>query len=196
MPVVFDTAVADYSMTKSVGSTRQPLQEKLNIFSPNGNKQSGSDCSARLRASMGKGICYPTCPCKCHVQKNIESPKWIAEILGSLFYSCTGGLQRQLSACSYTGCQRRESVSYRLTYYFPQWMMMSAITFAACRQGLGGLSGTWSIGFPRAISASHDVWRFIEQGQYEKFLQILREGVIMVNDMADDDGTSLLLVSN
>jgi hypothetical protein len=74
-------------------------------------------------------------------------------------------------------------------------MMKKMFTFTACFWDLGGLSSSWSIGFPRAMSASHDVWGFIEQGQYEEFLQILREGTIMVNDMADDDGTSLLLVS-
>ena len=73
-------------------------------------------------------------------------------------------------------------------------MIKKTFTFTACFRDLGGLSGSWSIGFPRAISASHDVWRFVEHGQYEEFLQILREGTIMVNDMADDDGTSLLLV--
>jgi len=68
-------------------------------------------------------------------------------------------------------------------------------TFTACFRDLGEFSTSWSISFPRAISTSHVVWGLIEKGQYEGLLQILREGTIMVNDMADDDGTSLLLVS-
>lgn len=175
--------------------TPQFPEKKFNSYYPNSDDPSQFDCHASIRASISKGTCYWTCPCQCHPRKNMESPQWLTDLLGNLFYSYTGTPLLQLRPCNYTGCQQRKAVSCQLTYHFPQWLMKKTFTFTACFQDLSGFSGSWSISFPRAISASHDVWRCIEQGQFEEFLQILREGTIMVNDMADDDGTSLLLVS-
>jgi hypothetical protein len=175
--------------------TPQFCEKKFDSYRSNSDDPGRFDCHASIQASIGKGTCYWSCPCQCHPRKNMESPRWLTDLLGNLFYSYTGTPLLQLRPCNYTGCQQRKTVSCQLTYYFPQWMMKKMFTFTACFWDLGGLSSSWSIGFPRAMSASHDVWGFIEQGQYEEFLQILREGTIMVNDMADDDGTSLLLVS-
>jgi hypothetical protein len=68
--------------------------------------------------------------------------------------------------------------------------------FTASYKDLGGLSASWSIGFPRTISASHKAWQYIERSQSREFLHLLRDGLISGNDMADDDGTSLLIVSD
>lgn len=183
----------------SASATRSTLapqfsEKKFNSHRSNSDDPSQFDCHASIRASIGTGTCYWRCPCQCHHRKNMESPRWLTNFLGNIFYGYTGTPLLRPQPCNHTGCQRRKTVSCQLTYYFPQWMIKKTFTFTACFRDLGGLSGSWSIGFPRAISASHDVWRFVEHGQYEEFLQILREGTIMVNDMADDDGTSLLLV--
>lgn len=74
--------------------------------------------------------------------------------------------------------------------------MRKTFTFTASYQDLDGFSVLWSINFPRTVSASHNAWTCIERGQSEEFLHALRGRTIMVNDMADDDGTSLLLVSD
>lgn len=176
-------------------ATSSTLTPQFNSYLSNSDAPGRFDCHASIRASIGKGTCSWSCPCQCHPRKNIESPRWLIDFLGNLFYSYTGTPMLQLRQCNYPGCQQRETVSCQLTYHFPQWLMKKTFTFTACFRNLGGLCGSWSIGFPRTISASHNVWRCIEQGQYEELLQILREGKIMVNDMADDDGTSLLLVS-
>ena len=73
--------------------------------------------------------------------------------------------------------------------------MKKTVTFTACFRELGVLSGSWLIDFPQAISASHDIWKFIQQDQYDDVVLALRSRKIMANNIADDDGTSLLLVS-
>lgn len=150
----------------------------------------------QLQAAAGNSTCYPDNPCKCHRQKSIESPKWLSEMLGAFFCTYTGAAELQTRRYNDAGCHQQGSASYELTYYFPRWLMSKAVTFAACCRGLGGFSGSWSIGFPRAISASHDVWRCIEQGKHDDVMQMLRGGTVLANDLADDDGTSLLLVSS
>lgn len=145
-------------------------------------------------ASTG-GTCSRSCPCQCHLRKSIESPQWSVQFLGNLFYSYTGTLQLQPRPCNHSGCQQKKTVSCQLTYHFPQWFIKKTFALSAHLRVLSGLSGSWSIRFPRSISASHNAWKCIEQGQYEEILRMLRERTILVDDMADDDGTPLLLVS-
>lgn len=75
-------------------------------------------------------------------------------------------------------------------------MMRRAFLFTASYRDLSGLAVSWSIGLPGTISASHNAWQCIERCQSQEFLQLLRQRAISVNDMADDDGTPLLLVSD
>ena len=72
--------------------------------------------------------------------------------------------------------------------------MKKAFMLSGSYKDLGGLSASWSISFPRTISASHQAWQCIERDQPDAFLQLLRERSVFVNDLADDDGTSLLHV--
>jgi hypothetical protein len=185
------------SASANCNTAKPQLSEKqFNTHRSNRGELSRFDYNAASQSSIGKGTCYWSCPCQCHPRKNLESPRWLSELLGILFYSYTGTPLFQLRPCNYAACQQRKTISCHLTYHFPQWLMKSTFMFTTCFQDLSGLSGSWSIGFPRSISASHDVWRCIEQGQYEEISQIIKKGTLMVNDMADDDGTSLLLVSN
>lgn len=131
--------------------------EKFNSCRSNSDDPSRFDCHASIQASIGKGTCYWSCPCQCHPRKNMESPRWLTDLLGNLFYSYTGIPLIQLRPCNYTGCQQRKTVSCQLTYYFPQRMINRMFTFTACFRDLGRLSSSWSISFPRAISASHNV---------------------------------------
>ena len=149
--------------------TPQFSEKKFNSYCSNSDDPGRFDCHASIRASIGKRICYWSCPCQWHHRKNMESPRWLIDLLGNLFYTYTGTPLLQLRPCNYLGCQQRKTVSCQLTYHFPQWLMKKTFTFTACFRDLGGLSGSWSIGFPRTISASHNDWRCIEQGQYEEF---------------------------
>lgn len=118
---------------------------------------------ATIRAPIGEGTCSRSCPCQCHLRKNIESPRWSINLLGNLFYSYTGTLQLQPRSCNHLGCQQKRTVSCQLTYHFPQWFIKKSFALTAHLRLLSGLSGSWSIGFPRTISASHNAWKCIEQ---------------------------------
>ena len=66
--------------------------------------------------------------------------------------------------------------------------------FALSYQDLSGVAASWTFGFPRTISASHKAWQYIEGHKSDDFQRLLRDRSIKGNDMADDDGTPLLVV--
>lgn len=148
-----------------------------------------------LAAGRTKGTCSWHCQCQCHPRHFSSSPRWLDAVLGTLFYSNTGTPCLRIRSCNEPGCARRVVLSCQVTYHFPHWLVSKAITLSSVYNSLSGFAMTWSIGFPRSISVSHAAWRCIEFGDTERFAQLLRHGQVQVNDMADDDGTSLLLVS-
>ncbi|KAH7236676.1 hypothetical protein BKA59DRAFT_405455 [Fusarium tricinctum] len=148
---------------------------------------------ASIRASIRTESCDRHCLCQCHVRTNMESSRWFGQVLGTLFWTYTGTPTHMARPCDATECIRQQGSSQHLTYHFPPWMVRRAFMLTTSYGSLSGLSGSWSIGFPRAISASHKVWQHIERHECEELVKLLRTRSIYGNDLADDDGTSLLI---
>ncbi|KAL6884460.1 ankyrin repeat-containing domain protein [Trichoderma evansii] len=126
---------------------------------------------ASIRASIRTGSCDRHCRCQCHVRTNMESSRWLGQVLGILFWTYTGTPTPMTRLCD-----AAEAFALIMSY-----------------GSLSGLCGSWSISFPRAISASHKVWQHIERHECEELVKLLRTRSIYGNDLADDDGTSLLI---
>ena len=150
---------------------------------------------ASIRTLTTRGNCDWGCRCQCHTRQGVESPGRLTEVFGTLFYSHTGTSLLRKRSCNWSACAQKESASCQLTYHFPRWLIMGAVMFTTSYRTLGGVSVSWSISLPRAISASHKAWQCIENNQPHEFLQLLRARSISGNDIADDDGVSLLIVS-
>jgi hypothetical protein len=150
---------------------------------------------ASIRASTRTALCDRHCRCQCHIRTHIESSRWLGQVLGTLFWTYTGAPTPMARSCDAAECIGRQCSSQHLTYYFPPWMVRRAFVLTMSYGNLCGLSGLWSISFPRAISASHKVWQHVERHECEKLVRLLRTRSICANDLADDDGTSLLIVS-
>lgn len=192
-----DSGIVLRSTPSSLQSRFGELSEKAGRASDDDeSNQDSLQTSAYIRASVSKGPCHWNCPCQCHPRKGMESPRWLTEVLGTLFYSHTGTTLLRLRPCNYPACTQRENASCQLTYHFPRWMVKRAFMFTASYRDLGGISASWSIGLPRTISASHKAWQCIERYESDEFLRLLRGRFISSNDMADDDGTPLLVVSH
>jgi hypothetical protein len=186
----------DASVHEKSGETICLVSEKqIQVLNNHSGNRDHIETFASIRASMSKGTCDWSCRCQCHPRKGVETPRWLAQLLGTLFYNYTGTPLLRLRPCNYPACIQRETATCQLTYHFPRWIMKRAFVFTSSYKDLSGLSGSWSIDFPRTISASHKAWHCIERSQSNEFLQLLRERSIFGNDMADDDGTSLLIVS-
>jgi hypothetical protein len=182
-------------LTQSRGKRWPVLEKEGHPPDEDGDNPKPPEPFVSIRGSISKGTCDWSCRCQCHPRRGVESPRWMTQLLGKLFYSHTGTPLLRLRPCNYPGCIQRETASCQLTYHFPRWIMMRAFMLSASYSGLTGISASWSIGFPRIISASHQAWQCIERSQSREFLQLLRNASMSANDMADDDGTSLLIVS-
>ncbi|KAI1111812.1 ankyrin repeat-containing domain protein [Nemania sp. NC0429] len=145
-----------------------------------------------IQVSVTGESCDRTCRCQCHRRMNLESSRWLTDALGVLFFRSIGSPLPMFGSCNATECIQQQGSSYQVTYHFPRWMTNRAFMLTATYRGLYGLSGSWSIGLPRAISASHKAWQYIQRHESTQFYKLLRERSIFGNDMGDDDGTSLL----
>lgn len=179
---------------KAAQTTWQVSQQETHFLNAQSCVPYGMETSATIRASISKGTCDWRCRCQCHPRQTRESPRWLTALVGTLFYGHTGTPLLRLRPCNFAGCIQREALSCQLTYHFPRWTMKRAFTLSISYKDLVGLSASWSIGFPGTISASHNAWQCIERHQPQEFLKLLRDRQISSNNMADDDGTSLLLV--
>lgn len=133
-----------------------------------------------FHASVRKVTCDWTCRCQCHPRSALESPCWLNNILGSLFYSHTGTPCLGLRPCNYSQCIQRESALCQLTYHLPRWMLKRTFTLTASCRDLGGIAASWSVGIPRCISASHDAWRLVEQRRDQDLRALLLSGKVSV----------------
>jgi hypothetical protein len=164
---------------------------------PAGHPEPPSPASAfsSLKASIRIESCGRHCHCQCHIRTQKDSPQWLHQVLGTIFWTYTGTSSLVTRPCDVEECVRRKPTSQHLTYHFPAWLLRRAFMVTTTYGGLSGISGSWSIGFPRAISASHKVWQHIERHECEGLVRMLRTRAVHSNDLADDDGTPLLIVS-
>ena len=176
----------DQTRWQIIENQREPTDDHRDNQDPTGTY-------VRISTLTNEKKCKRTCRCQCHARKNLQSPQWLKGFLGMFFYSHPGVSFLRSRPCDYSNCVQREAASCQLTYFFPSWMVTSFI-FSASYPSLGGRSASWSIGFPCTVSASHKAWMYIERRQSDELLQLLRQQLIGVNDLADDDGSSLLIV--
>ena len=66
--------------------------------------------------------CKALCVCVCHRQGCLKSPRWLGNMLGSLFFGYTG-LPQYLNRCNVKTCQRSSSTALYVQYIFPSWLM-------------------------------------------------------------------------
>ncbi|GAW18675.1 hypothetical protein ANO14919_081560 [Xylariales sp. No.14919] len=156
------------------------------------NHERHREHGASVRVGLSVESCAPTCRCQCHRRTRLESSRWLTDALGSLFYSYVGTPFPIIRSCNAAECIQAPSSSYQLTYHFPRWMLNRAFTLAVTHGSLGGLSGSWFISFPRAIPVFHKAWHHIRRHEPMELLKLLRQRVVYVSDMADDDGTPIL----
>lgn len=137
----------------------------------------------------------PPCCCRSYARRSMDSSRWLGNALGTLFWTCTQFSMTEEQLCNSLNCSQQRESSHNLTYHFPTWIARGAFVVTSTYSSLGGMSASWSFGFPRTISANHKVWQSIERQEPRELATMLRQRVVYSNDLADDDGTPLLIVS-
>lgn len=83
-------------------------------------------------------ICAPECPCTCHVQMRLNTPQFLKQIAGRLFFGYSGHhvLRQQCSR----SCYSKDTKTLRLTYFFPSWFANQVISLSMSNTTLNPLT--------------------------------------------------------
>lgn len=152
--------------------------------------------SAQLRISTKMPLkpCNSFCNCQCHIHNKYQTPHWLSAVIGTLFYSSTSTPSLDIHHCNVRTCLRSQpSSSVRLTYYYPSWMMRTALVYTSWNN-LKGENSTWAITIPRLISKRSPIWYYIQRGFVEEVQEFLDFRYASPYDV-DEDGAALLRVS-
>lgn len=153
-----------------------------------------SNQSIRITTSIPYKRCDPTCSCQCHVHTRYQSPPWLSAVVGTLFYSSTRPPALNVRPCNTKTCLRSTSAPrLRLTYYFPTWMMKSALVYSTWGN-LGGTNSSWMIRMPREVSLSSPCWRYLHKRNEEAIRHLVVSRQMSPYDV-DTNGFSVLYVS-
>jgi hypothetical protein len=82
-------------------------------------------------------ICQSSCCCCCHHIRHGQTPRFLQNVLGVLFWSYVG-LAVLRPPCDLVTCRRSEQVSLHLCYYFPTRWLQSMISLTCEALPLGG----------------------------------------------------------
>lgn len=148
----------------------------------------------RITTSIPLKHCEPSCNCQCHVRTQYRTPRWLSAVVGTLFYSSTKAPTLDTRKCNSTKCLRSQPTSSsRFTYYFPAWMMRSAIVYSTWGN-LDGINSSWVARMPREISPHCSYWHHIRHGHDDEIKQLLQQRDLSPYDI-NPSGTTMLHVS-
>jgi hypothetical protein len=147
----------------------------------------------RITTSTPLKPCDSCCNCQCHFRTHYQSPRWLSTVVGTLFHSSTNNPTLDKRPCNSTRCLRSQPMSsMRFTYYFPTWMMRSALVYSTWGN-LDGINSSWVIRMPREIPLYRSCWHHIRHGNELKIRQLLRQKEMSPYDIGPD-GVSVLHV--
>lgn len=149
--------------------------------------------SQQVRVTMSVPIkpCDATCNCQCHQRTRYHTPRWLSAVVRTLFYSSFYQPSVDVLLCNILKCSRsRPHSSKRFVYYFPTWMIRSALVFSTW-SNLDGRNSSWFVRMPRVIPNAHRIWRHIKDGEDEEIKKLLSTREISPFDIGSD-GFSLL----
>jgi hypothetical protein len=147
-----------------------------------------------IKITMTSTKCDTLCACQCHMRYRIRTPKWLQSAVGTLFYNRTVTPTVAINPCNYLRCKRAHpSTSTQFVYYFPTWMMRTAIAWS-WRKDLNGGS-KWVIELPREISSYAKCWAAVKLGNVNLVRDLLSQRQMSPYDV-DSHGWTVLHVSS
>lgn len=189
------TTPMDTVANTSIQAVSAPPADTSEVTIPsNGSRISSSSSALRIVTSIQTKRCPVACNCQCHISSRYQTPRWISAIIGSLFYASHHTPALDVKPCNSKTCVRSEpSSSLSLTYYFPTWMMRSALVYSSWGN-LSGRNSSWMVRMPREIPDYQLCWTLIKMGDKEGMKQLLLRKQLSPWDV-DSEGYSVLSVS-
>ncbi|KAH7118733.1 ankyrin repeat-containing domain protein [Dendryphion nanum] len=126
-----------------------------------------------ITTSIPVNSCPPFCRCQCHVRTQYRTPRWLSAVCGTLIYSSNINLSSGERRCNSKTCIRsRPSSTARFTYYFPTYIIKSAMVYSTW-SNLSGKNSSWVIRMPREAPCTSPCWGYIYRGDENGIKQLL-----------------------
>lgn len=144
-----------------------------------------------IRTSVRTKSCDPQCPCQCHVRARYRTPAWLSTVVGTMFYESSHSPSIAERPCNFVRCKRSQTSSdVNLTYYFPVWLLRSAVVYATW-SNLSGTNSSWTVRMPREVSDEHFVWGLTRNGNTHEFQRMLSQRSITPYDVSTNSESIL-----
>lgn len=145
----------------------------------------------QVTATVGAEICNHFCPCRCHAQTQIHSPRWMMSILGSMHFQSNSTILLNRRNCNYRPCKRGGRISVRLTYYTPSWAVYRLFVISASSSNLTGINASIAVRNPGVLRDSDRIWGLTKRGDINGVRYSLQEWAVSIYDVGEDGETLL-----
>jgi len=180
--------ITDTSITQGLTSQISRTQGGRNIQSTQINTFS----AVHIRTSNYWGTpCRAGCCCACHKRHQVQTPRILENLIGTLFLGYSG-LPMVTPSCDESSCRQRLIPSTQITYYFPRWFLQRAISLAIMLLPNDGPVA--SLRVQRAVSGSSKLFDYANIGDVESMKRLFSSGLASPHDVRFDSGTSALQV--
>jgi hypothetical protein len=171
-------AVEIYSVASQASTTRQSTI-----------KSAQKDLSDLLRGQISKSNCPKWCSCICHKPGQLSTPRILGVILGALSVGYTN-VPLITQPCNQKMCRPRRGLSTSITYQFPRWLLMRAVSLIVSSTNAGPELLLRTL---RVLPPNAEIFRLVINGDLEGVKTMFSNGQASIHDI-DDRRWSLLHV--
>ena len=138
-----------------------------------------------------QAVCSPLCSCACHLETQIQSPRFLSSVLGALFISY-GGMPVQKRACTEGSCRVAAQPSASITYYFPPWLLARMVYVFFNMTPLAGPSASLKV--HRTVPGDAEVFAHARTGNVARIKELFEQQLASPHDVHAESGVSPLHV--
>lgn len=142
---------------------------------------------------QGDACSRELCSCSCHSSGRLRSPQILQRVLGSLFVGYTG-MPFSSVFCTEAACNGTTQQRLNVSYYFPKWFLMRALSFVFITNPV--LGSDFNLRTVRLVDRSADVFHYALYGNTEGLKYLFNKKLASPHDVALNGGYTPLHVGN
>ena len=144
-----------------------------------------------IHATMGYNRCRSMCPCQCHAPLIYTTPRILRNIFGSWFMMLSNISALKMRQCDYHRCYKTKESRFRLSYYFPTWVLGRTISIFGSYTSLPGAGANIAIRMPRVQPDDAVFFRYLETANLDGVRALLSSRQASPFDMTCEGRTAL-----
>ena len=129
--------------------------------------------------------CSGWCSCRCHGLTYYQSPQSFDSILGTLLIGHSG-VSFKKQPCNEPSCRKQPIPTFRLKFFFPQWMVSRVIQFVAQLSYMKGPELFLRV--PRVVPDNAPALFYAVQGDIDGIKSLFSKGLASPYDVALTNG--------